>query len=521
MTLRRLSLAALVGVLAASVPLLAYAYQQDPTDPARNVALPCEQVATPGLVARASRGITHVANVCGFVGTDVELQSRTDTAGRTHDYAFVGTMGAGMRIFDVTDPGHPTPAGGYTDPGWENDVQVRGDIAVATYDGVDGEDSSGSTCLKTRYPDSSGQGVDIYRLDYNELTATFETNLLTCVANPPGGAHNASLHPNGSWLAISNCCSDWAIDVVDLRNTSTTGDAVHRYRLLDESSADDATCPSGTSFTCITMRRPDGSSASGLWRPHDVFFSKDGGTAYVAGINSTWIVDVSKVLSGRVRPIAVIPNETEPGGLSNPENVSISHQADTTSDGKILVVSDERGGGLTETGCNTDPAGVIGGLHFFALAPLKGIPASTGASPSSPKKLGDYFTPQPLMAPDPLGPVLSGSTRIERGCTIHVFRLGGNGSTSPGPIASGLDGVSRLGNRRLTSAHYGAGVWHIDISGPASSTDGVAEDGRTTWGNTLGWNVMPGADTWSGKEYKGYVYAGDILRGFDVYRLSG
>jgi hypothetical protein len=116
--------------------------------------------------------------------------------------------------------------------------------------------------------------------------------------------------------------------------------------------------------------------------------------------------------------------------------------------------------------------------------------------------------------------VLAGMPRSERACTIHVFRLGGNGSTSPGPIAPGLDGVSRLSNRRLTSAHYGAGVWHLDISGPASSTDGVAEDPRSTWGNTLGWNVMPGADTWSGKEYKGYVYAGDILRGFDVYRLN-
>jgi hypothetical protein len=521
MIVRKLLLAAVVAVLVASVPILAYAYQGDATDPARNLALPCEHVSTTGLVSRSSRAISHVANVCGFVGTDVELQSRTDTAGRTHDYAFVGTMGAGMRIFDVTDPAHPTPAGGYADPGWENDVQVRGDIAAATYDGVDGEDSSGSTCLKTRYPDSSGQGVDIYRLDYNELTAAFETNLLTCVANPPGGAHNASLHPSGSWLAISNCCSDWAIDVVDLRNAAT-GAAVHRYRLIDESkAADTSRCPAAAAFTCVTMRRPNGSSAAGLWRPHDVFFSRDGNTAYVAAINSTWILDVSKVLAGKVRPIAVIPNETAPGGLNNPENVSISHQADTTSDGKILVVSDERGGGLTETGCNTDPAGVIGGLHFFALAPLNGVAASAGASPSSPKKLGDYFTPQPLMAPDPLGPAISALPRTERGCTIHVFRLGGNGSTSPGAIVPGLDGVSRLPGRELTSAHYGAGVWHLDISHASSSTDGVVEDARSTWGNTLGWDVMPGADTWSAKEYKGYVYSGDILRGFDIYHLGG
>src|SRR5215210_8336586 len=85
----------------------------DQTDPLRNTALPCELVSTQGGVPRASNHIVHVANVCGIVGTDVELQSRKDAAGQVHDYAFVGTMGAGPRIFDVTDPAHPVAAGGY------------------------------------------------------------------------------------------------------------------------------------------------------------------------------------------------------------------------------------------------------------------------------------------------------------------------------------------------------------------------------------------------------------------------
>jgi hypothetical protein len=133
-------------------------------------------------------------------------------------------------------------------------------------------------------------------------------------------------------------------------------------------------------------------------------------------------------------------------------------------------------------------------------------------------KIGDYFIPSPLLAYDPLQLVLdSTSPRTERACTAHVFRLGGNGSTSPGPIQPGYDGVSRLSKRLLSEAWYGAGVWLIDFSGKPSDTDGVKEDPRTTWGNTLAWNVMPGADTWSAKEYKGHVFAGDILRGFDVY----
>jgi hypothetical protein len=491
------------------------------TDPARNLALPCEAVSTPNVPARAARNMVHVANVCGIVGTDVELQSRKDLSGATHDYAFVGTMGAGFRIFDVTDPKHPEHAGGYVDSGWENDVQVRGDVVVATFDGVNGEDSSASTCLKTRYPNANGQGVDIYRVNFNPLTAKFDTNLLTCVANPPGGAHNATLHQSGTWLGISNCCSDWAIDVVDLRSV-LQGQAVHRYRLIDGSKASDpARCPAGASFTCVVVTKPDGSSAAGLWRPHDIHFSRDGKTMYVAAINSTFIVDVSRVLSGIVRTISVIPNDSEPGGADNPHNITISHQADVTPDGKIVVITDERGGGLSNTSCNESSNGIIGGAHFWALAPIKGVARTAGASPAKPVKLGSWFNPNPNVAADPLAGVIATLPRTERGCTIHVFRIGGNGSVSPGPIAAGLDGVSGLPSRQLVSAAYGAGVWYIDFSKAPSSSDGIAEDSRTTWGNTLGWNVMPGADTWSAKEYKGNVYAGDMLRGFDVYTFAG
>lgn len=510
----------LLVVLGAGVTLLvggASAVAGDQTDPRRNTALPCELVGTQGGVARTAKHIVHVANVCGIVGTDVELQSRKDASGKVHDYAFVGTMGAGPRIFDVTDPAHPTHAGGYADSGWENDVQVRGNLMLATYDGVIGEDSSASTCLKERYPTARGQGIDIYKLVFDTRAATFDVQLLTCVADPPGGAHNATISPTGKWLGISNCCSDWAMDVVDLRNVDQ-GEAVHRYRLIDEGKANTTTCPAGATFSCVVLRNPDGSSARSTWRPHDVHFSSTGNIAYVAAINSTWIVDVSKVLDGVVKPISVIPNIHHGGTLADPHNIEISHQADVSKDGKILVVSDERGGGLSNTECNTDPSGVIGGLHFFALAPMAGRADTKTASPANPVGLGDFFIPNPTMVPDPLQPAVDALPRLERACTAHVFRLGGNGSTSPGAIQKGYDGVSRLSSRLMSEAWYGAGVWMIDFSGPSSNTDGIGEDSRSTWGNTLGWNVMPGADMWSAKEYKGSIYSGDMLRGFDVYQ---
>jgi hypothetical protein len=515
--MKRLAVLAL-ALLGGAVPIAAFAVEGDSTDPARNLAIPCEYLSGPATAARSNRNISHVANVCGIVGTDVELQSRRDVNGRVHDYAFVGTMGAGFRIFDVTDPDHPKHAGGYADTGWENDVQVAGNIVVATFDGVSGEDSSASTCLKTRYPNANGQGIDVYRLDYNELTAAFETNLLTCVANPPGGAHNVTIHPGADFLTISNCCSDWALDLVDLRSASQ-GTAVHRYRFLDESKRDATRCPAGASFTCVVVTRPNGSSARGLWQPHDIHFSRDGKTGYVAAIKSTFIVDVSKALNGDFKTLAIIPNVSEPGADAS-HNITISHQADVTPDGKILIISDEEGGGLSNTDCNTTPNGLVGALHFWALAPLQGLKQTAGASPSSPKKFGVFVNPRPTIGPDPLAGILATLPRGERGCTVHVFRIGGNGTSSPGEIVPGDGGVSTLPTRQLTTAWYGAGVWWVDFSGPPRSDDGIAEDARTTWGNTLGWSVMPGADTWSAKEYKGHVYAGDMLRGFDVYRLA-
>ncbi len=472
-------LAALVLIVTAPAALLGQ--EADPgvsADPAHNTPLPCEAVSTPGLVPRSARNITHVANVCGFVGTDVEFQSRTDAAGKVHDYAFVGTMGAGLRIFDVTNPTRPTLAGRYTDPGWQNDIQVRGDTAVISFDPVI-VGPHVSECLRAKQPTAVRQGgADIVRLTFDAATATFTTALVDCyvVQTSGNGAHNATLHPSGDWLAIDTTRT--GVEVVDLRSSP-----VRMVRKIP---------------------------ATVIGSAHDTSFSADGNTMYAASPgNGTFIADVTNIFERDATTVAFIPNNTEPGGSSNPRNVTTSHQADVSSDGKVLVFTDERGGGLSNTACNTDPRGVIGGMHFWNVE-----------SPASPERLGTWFYPNPTLALDPLAPVLSGLGRTKRACTVHVLRNGGNGSVSPGPIQSGFDGVSSLPATQNVAAHYGAGVWWIDFSAAPSPSDGIAENEFTDWGNTLGWNVMPGAETWSAKEYKGHIYAGDMTRGFDVYAFS-
>lgn len=489
--LRRLIAAIGVAALIGSFPGPAVA--EDPLDPAHNAPLPCELVSMPGMAPRSAKNIAHLANVCGFVGTDVEFQSRVDVHGAVHDYAFVGTMGAGLRIFDITDPRHPTFVGAYTDPGWEDDVQVRGDLATVNFDplvvGI-----NVSTCLRQKDPAGSLRrgGVDFIKLEYDRVAAaerrigTFTTKLLGCYVSQQNarGAHNATIHPSGDWLAMDN--SRDGIEVVDLRNNAFT----------------------------FVRKIPSGVVGAA----HDIFFSRDGNTLYSAGVGVTTIADVTDILDRNATLIASIPNAPTPDG----QTIEISHQADVSADEKILIIGDERGGGLDNVDCNVngDPTSVIGGAHFWALRPITGLPGTTGAGPATPKKLGTWIYPNPKLALDPLDPILSTLPRSERGCTIHVFRAGGDGSNVPGELAPGFDGVSRLPIRQLTAGHYGAGVWWIDFSAAPDAADGIVEDSRTTWGNTLGWNVMPGADTWSAKEYKGFVYAGDMARGFDVYSFA-
>jgi len=469
-------------------------HEHDELDPAHNVPLPCEALSTVGNVPRSAMNIVHVANVCGIVGTDIEFQSRTDINGVVHDYAFLGTMGAGTRIYDITDPRLPRFVGGYTDPGWQNDVQVFGNTLILAFDPVSGAAVHGSDCLRQKSA-TLGQtrgGVDLVHLHFDPLLAslkaplTFQTERMGCyLTELGGGAHTITINPSGQWLSLNTSAS--GIEVVDLRNNAFT----------------------------LVRKIPSAIAASA----HDIYFSRDGNTMYAAGLGSTRIIDVRDVFNREPTLIASVPNSPDASQGADGHVVQLSHQSDTTADGRMLIVTDEKGGGLSNTACNTGANGAVGGAHIWALQPLDGVAKSIGATLTRPLKIGTWIYPNPTLAVDALDPVLAGLGRTERGCTIHVFRLGGNGGQSPTALGQGndgYDGVSRLPINEMVTAHYGAGVWHIDVA----AAPGPNDDSRTTWGRTLGWNVMPGADTWSAKEYKGFIYAGDMSRGFDVFTFA-
>jgi serine protease AprX len=257
-------------------------------DPAHNVPVPCELVSTLGSLPRSAKNLSHLANVCGLVGTDIEFQSRTDASGKVRDYAFLGTMGAGTRIFDITDPHLPRYVGGYIDPGWQNDVQVFGDLLVLAFDPV-GVAVHGSDCLRTKNATAGQQrgGVDLIHLEFDPVLATlkapltFQTQRLGCYLNEAGGAHTITIHPSGEWLAVNTATGN-GIEVVDLRDNAFT----------------------------FVRRIPSAIVASA----HDVFFSEDGNTLYSAAVSST--TSLWRATSSRNAPICDRTCAAERGSMA-------------------------------------------------------------------------------------------------------------------------------------------------------------------------------------------------------------
>ncbi len=382
-----------------------------------------------------------------LVGTDLEFLERD---GRT--YAFVASLGVGFKIFDITDRTNPTLVGAYASPGYQNDIQVQGNLAILSSDlpPYPGD---------PHHPVCEGCGVfeGLELVDISNLALPTKLSDLSI----HGGAHNATLVDHTVY--VSNV-SARAMDIVDVTD--------RRSPRIIARVAEEARCATSP-YPCQVIAPGEAD-----WRPHDITALTQpdkGHRLYVGAVEGTFILDVND--PGKVRLVAKIPNGDSTASYAN---IEIAHQADPTPDGRLLVVSDERGGGVTEVGC---PGG---GLHVYDIT-----------SEANPKKLGVYFVPD---------------THAHGNCTAHVFRF--------------------LPDRNvLVIAWYAAGSWVVDMAGPPGDGEldnSAAKPGQTTtWGRTLGYAVMPGADTWAAKAPgitpggQLFFYTDDMVRGMDVFEFVG
>jgi hypothetical protein len=411
----------------------------------------CEAI-TPPHPPRSAKDIVHVANICLGVGTDIEFQSRTLADGTIRDYAILGTIGDGTHIIDITDPALPHVAATYSASGRHNDVALYRDASHdLLFVAFDADGANTSECLRGH------GGVDIVEMNFNPATGDFRPVLLDCYVTADGtGAHTITMHPSGKWLSI---------------NTAEQGVEILLLGTIPASSPGEFMRLSGGPK--IDSRFVD--------LAHDVSFSQAGSLLVSAGVDSARVVE----LAG-----STLTQPTLSRTIDDPE-ITVFHQADLTATGDVLVVSDERvtarvqglgGDGDNEVRCHADGSqDNIGSLYFF--------------SPATGVRLGSWTYPA-LAITEPLDTEL----RLERGCTVHVFRIGGNGPSGPGG-----PGASTLPATQLVVGHHGAGVWWVDFTDPKAPT-------------SRGWNIMPGTEAWSAKEFKGLIYSGDMLRGFDVYK---
>ncbi|GLZ27862.1 hypothetical protein Lesp02_00520 [Lentzea sp. NBRC 105346] len=147
--------------------------------------------------------------------------------------------------------------------------------------------------------------------------------------------------------------------------------------------------------------------------------------------------------------------------LTTPQ-VQAWHSAQFTWDGKRVTFGDEAGGGALAR-CRAEDPPTKGAVWTYDVA--------TGA------ELGHYKLP-----------------RDEAGaCTMHNFSF-----------------VPGVGRDILVSAAYTGGTTVADLTDPANPV----EIGFYRAGDPIA------ADTWSSYWHNGFIYANDITRGFDVFRID-
>ncbi len=402
------------------------------------------------------------------------------------DFALAGSYQNGLQIIDITDPEAPEIASVYDCGVLQGDVQVfeRDGRTYITYT----SENSSSLVVESRCVADAAERGDIVFEDANgdgEITTSAEKSpaygtYIADVTDPYApvsagfipvieGSHNGSIHPSGNFFYNSD--------------SALINDVTPEIQVYDIS--DFANIERVAELPLIPLPGLGTSS-------HDITFNADGTRGYSAALSQTVILNTEDPANP-----SMITTFSDPA-------IETEHQADpmtvTDSEGNertILVAEDELIGALEG---NTCPGG---GVHFYDI---------TGDNELDPlaNKIGVFFIPEFR----PAGPAVTGvGTDIiedefgESGtCTAHVFRLYPE------------EGI-------MTLAWYNAGVRVVDISGLADAAALPASPLMPT--PECGFAFFENSDTWSAKtnriEEDGsfYLYANDIIRGFDVFRYTG
>lgn len=406
--------------------------------------------------------IKWVSNAQAGHGVAAPLGEMLPFARDGHRYMVASDSVYGLTILDVTDPRAPAPVSTYASSfgcptavpeyvagsgfetdlvdaglgvtGWENDLTVTPDGRIA----IIGMDAPG------RCHDPMYGGLEF--VDISDVTNPRPLHLVRNV----GFAHSVGIDPYHPWLAwVSTSDSDDFIDIVD-------------FRTCLEGIANIGACAPSVGRVPFTQRaypqlkHPTDAARDIVTQGcHDIRFLPT--RAYCAAINTTVIIDTTSIAGATLTSSTPLggtlltagPNACPiadatraPGvkvtdcsgwsraawetrsaiGVNAPirsvirhdgskpatQDISIAHQAEPIDGGKILAITDERGGGLNFG----TPACPGGGVWFYDIrddanpklmktpegAPAVFITKNTISSPfSCTSHYGEQFGDEPLL----------------------------------------------------------------------------------------------------------------------------
>ena len=327
-------------------------------------------VAALGPAAQPSRAVESAQAGPAEEQRDMELIANLPVDGARSvelygGYAYIGAVGEGLVIVDISDPRRPRRVGLFPCAGGTDyDVKLSRDGRIAFFS----TDEPGAACRK---PGESGTMV----LDVSDPRRPRELSFIPVEI----GTHTQTLD-NGV-LYVNNYWPDYAkLQIFDVSDPASP-------KLLSEL---DYGKGQFSVHDLIVDHRPDGRTL-----------------AYAGSITASDVIDVTNPRRPQLLQRVMDPE------------VQVSIQAEPNPRRDVLVVADEYGGPFAAPTCGklptADPTNDVpgagaaqdyGALHFYRLTD-DGIVPGQGVAPGS--KLGTFN----LALDDSGGP--------ERGCTTHLF----------------------------------------------------------------------------------------------------
>lgn len=232
-----------------------------------------------------------------------------------------------------------------------------------------------------------------------------------------------------------------------------------------------------------------------------------------------WVADGD--LPGRVNHLPIIdfsdletddPTDT-PKLVNDLQSIGGPHDVSFSADGSRAYVSSENNFRIYDT---TDPAhpvqlstiGVSPGTYAHSFDVTPDGRYAIGVEESL--VLGGFFTSPAAVCPGEGLVIYAVGDPLERGpVPVGHFNAEIAGPSLDGRACTAHQGNIAPNSHVMVLGWYGGGVRIVDFSTPQAPTE-------------LGHATLSDGEMWTAKFYKGpYIYTGDMIRGFDVFRWSG